>query len=398
MTSRRLVLSLSLPLVVLLLLALAVPAAGKGKKDKKNKKRFRSADDLVVAFMRDEPLISVVHWREGRQYLTYPSLGPGEHRPSERERRFRSIVEGNEASVRAHLVSPSRKWLAVSYKKGPVTVTDLDTGATVLSIAENVSPVFDFHPVKDLLVLFQPKVGITQWDLERGVRVEPTILGATIGVTYLEVAPNGNFARTAGMCRAGDWTFDYCIFDLRDGSTVAWADELVDDLSQLRVTDEDVARAEDFQDLLEATGFVSDRQRKAARQEQPPGCRRLEEGRLFCCSAASVALTDENAAPAAEAPAASSKKGAMGLLGLTGVAQARPREFPGQYLWQIAANRDRKRLFINSCDLSADGKWVALGVDSSEVLLFSTATLEEASLAMMGSWQQPVLVDSYEFP
>jgi len=385
---------LLIPLLLTLLLILFLPAVIAGKDKKDQKKRFKSPDDLVVAFVHGEQLVRFHHWSVGDGHLAYPAMRIAERERSEPELRFRSLVVDREDTLMRYALSQDRRWVAVRYKKGPLEVTNLETGETVLSLTEKLSRSFDFHPTEDRFLIFQPKVGITQWDLERGVRVEPTLSAAMVGVTFFEIAPSGNYLRTEGRCEADKWSYDYCIFDLRDGSTVAWADDL-NDLGRLRVDEKDQALAADYQDLLAATGFISESQREDAEAERIPGCRRLGDGRLFCCDPATVVLTDDSLPPA-EPESESPRRGALGLLGIPSL-QSAPQAFPGRFLWKIAASRERKKLFINSCDLSTDQRWVVLGVNSEEVLLFSTDQLETVGLALMGSWQQPVLTGSYVF-
>jgi len=66
-------------------------------------------------------------------------------------------------------------------------------------------------------------------------------------------------------------------------------------------------------------------------------------------------------------------------------------------LWGIDAGEETGR-FINSADVSADGRWAAVGIDGLDVLLFDTRDTEQKRSLITGSWRQPAVVKRLELP
>jgi hypothetical protein len=88
------------------------------------------------------------------------------------------------------------------------------------------------------------------------------------------------------------------------------------------------------------------------------------------------------------------------LGGLAGMLQDRKLwPFPGRVVWAIRNTTEPVRnRFLNSCALSADGRWLAVGVHGKDVFLFDTEHLESQGNFLFGSWQQPALVKTFEMP
>jgi hypothetical protein len=68
-----------------------------------------------------------------------------------------------------------------------------------------------------------------------------------------------------------------------------------------------------------------------------------------------------------------------------------------QVLWTIRAGEEIGR-FINSCVLSADGRWVAVASAGVTVSIFDTTQLHSKENALNGTWQEPLMVKQIEMP
>lgn len=368
MNVRKLSVSLVALTAAAVLLGAAVSVEG-AEKDHKKKWLMRY-DDPYVAFVPEQPWLVATERSQGTVLLLrYPEL--------ELVRKLES--PSGQKLLRVESSSDGR-WLAGLFGDDSLRVWNLTTGEQFLTV-DSASRAFELTPAGARLVVWQPKVGITQWSLEDARRVGPVISSIHhVFRDQMALSSDGRYLLMNGSCRDQDEWRDFCVYDLTDGAIVAstdadrrdprfWTWRSPEDEGGLPLENE-----AEFLEILQATGLD---------EPEDSVCTALDEEEALCCGG-SVALVEPRAAPT--------------------LPQAEAlHEFSGRYVWEIRPGQKHvgARLF-NSCALSGDRRWVAVGADGRDVLLFDTQKLEPKQMGMFGltaySWRQPALVERFEMP
>jgi hypothetical protein len=320
-----------------------------------------------------------------------------------------------------------------SFRSGGTLRVWRTTGETQL-VLDDASAAFEFFGNNQLIV-WQPKSGITQWQLGEGeaTRTGPAITTATnvqvnVGSNGFYLSPDGRYLLTNGVCHGDDPKTDdavYCLYDLHDGATVGWSAEDPESMNGTGFTRQ-------FTELLLATNIDTSGPNQEA-------CKKVAPNRELCVGPGAASLIEsaqppENhaagpsssvasatvpkevppapppAPPAANPPARPSFKDVIRQLKeLKNVPKAVAEKSETEQLSQAAAGKVRRVLwtirageefgrFINSCAVSTDGRWAALATNGVTVLLFDTAKLQPKSSVLYGDWQEPTLVKQIEMP
>ena len=333
---------------------LALPSADGA--EPKRRKLMNSIDDPYVAFVPGHPWIFVAERGRSVTILKYPELET-----------VRTLAESEKGrSLLFVEVSPDGEWLAGYFgnpgfmgtgitlqSEGTLRVWNTSTLETGL-LLDDVSMAFEFDKSSQRMVVWQPKVGITQWTVgPESKRIGPTITSiSNIQQKRMFLSTDDRYVLTDGACpAAGDW-WDYCLYSLEDGQLVGW----IDDPTKGDVNEKQLR---DFRELMAATKM------DLPDAETSPTCRRQGEKRFVCYDAGSVWLSERDGETS-------------------------------RTVWMVRGTEFGR--FYNSGAVSADGKWAAVGVDGKRVLLFDTEHLEDKKSFVVGPWQQPSLVKQFELP
>jgi hypothetical protein len=378
---------------------------------KKRRKYMQTQDDPYLLFVPGQPLVVAAARGSSVLFLGYPELevfktldAPADGRTGIR---FRASHDG--AWLAGYF---SKVTLGVPRGTGVVYVWNTQTGETAMK-REDASMSFEFLPNEDRLVIWQPKQGMTQWALGEGgakqvgqaiasvtfvnaandgwllvdadVKEPKAVVDSAINVSGtgegMRISTDGRYVLVRGTCRIGKETADICIHRLEDDSLVGSARVITNDVywSSQR-PDERLKRGATLLPVEGYAKFVELLQSTNLKDEGPAvgtayaTCRVWGNEHLLCWNAVFVKLQ--------EMP--ETEKTTMD-------------GFPAsRSLWEVHAGDEVGR-FVNSCALSADGRWAAIGVDGYNVLLFDTQTLERMK-NFLGSWKQPALVKRFELP
>lgn len=359
MLSRRQLKPLAL-MAILGILAMTGTAQGGEKRHKRILMLGR--DDPFLLFIPGQPLLVAAERGRSALLLHYPDLavvrkleGPGEQKLAR--------VES----------SPSGKWLTeffqTSRTAGTLHVLNSATGEPQL-VLDDASLAFEFHPTEERLIVWQPKAGtISQWSLGGGEskRVGLSITTVkSVDHANMRLSTDGRYALIKGSCEADKKRWDACILNLEDGSTVAQTKFIYNDKYWEAARHERAMAfpADDYPEFVEALYKTKLRSTGDADEKAAPGssfhvdayssCSELGKGRRFCYSSSTVTGSSNGGAD-----------------------------------WEIDVRDDLEARMITSFAASADGHWIALGIDSVSVLLFDTENLDSGA---------PKLVKEFEMP
>jgi len=402
---------------VVAILAMAGSAQGTGKK---RRRIMQNIDDPYLAFVPGQPLLLAAERGGAVLFLHCPDL--------EISRKLEAPPDLKLDVIKA---SPDGAWIAGFFEEsifrqgGTLRVWKLATGETHLVLAD-ASRAFDFMD-NNRLIVWQPKGGITQWAVGEGEgkRVGPVITSATnvqvnIATKGMYFSPDHRYLLISGGCYGDDPKTDfgrYCLYDTNDGSTVGWTEE--DPTSMNNPNGEHFSRQ--FNELLVTTGVD-------ATGGGAGNCAQVGQNRQLCSDPVQVNLVETTVVaevpketqpvPVAEeapkeAPAPQRRIPFMNIVselqerGKAAAAEveaSRARRAAAaaasgrRVLWTIRSSDELGGRFINSCAVSADGRWVAVAAQGVTVSLFDTTHLEAKSNFLNGSWQEPVMIKQFEMP
>jgi hypothetical protein len=202
---------------------LAMTAMAQGA-EKKRRRYIQGFNDPYLAFVPGQPLLFAAEHGRSVLFLSYPEL--------EVHRKIEVAPDRKLESIKA---SPDGAWIALFFEVssfrtgGTLRVLKLATGQTHL-LLDDASRAFDFMD-NNRLIAWQPKSGITQWDLgeSEGKRVGSAVTSlGSVFRDYMVLSSDRRYLLIQGSCRGAepnsrtDWS--YCLYDLNDGSTVGWSD------------------------------------------------------------------------------------------------------------------------------------------------------------------------------
>lgn len=347
--------------LVLGILALAGTAKGADRKVK----GWMSPDDPYVAFVKGQPLL--VAATGGRTVLlSLPDLklvrtleGAAEE---QRLLLARSSPDG--AWIAGFIARPGLFGMKGHYRgEGTLQVWNTATGESRL-VLKDASMAFDFNAAGDRLIMWQQQGGIGQWTLADGKQAGSAITSAD-RVDDLRVSNDGLYLLVKGRCHAENANWDFCLYRLEDGSATAWTRAVKNDETwKTKWAGPKTIPMEDYEEFDEVVDSVD------AVDILP--CAHSRKGRLLCSDAGTVMLA---------LPAKSKDQRIAG--------------FPvSRVIWTIRGGEDVGR-FINSCALDPDGRFVAVGADGENVLLFDSRHLESNGNLILGNWMQPAFVKRF---
>jgi hypothetical protein len=430
------------PLALTTLIAILAMAGSAQGAEKKRKRYMQNVNDPYLAFVPGKPLLFAAERGRSVIYLGYPVLDVARKIEAPPDRRLDVIK-----------ASPDGTWIAGFFEQssfrqgGSLRVWRLSTGETHL-LLDDASRAFEFLD-NNRLIVWQPKSGITQWELGEGEgkQTGPVITSATnvsvnVATNGMYLSPDHRYLLISGTCHGDDPKTDvgrYCLYDLHDGgSTVLWTEE--DPQSMNNPNGGYFSRP--VNELLVATNVD-------ITGAGPPACTPVGQNRELCRDPGAVSLienvvsteVEKTAEPApanAEAPKAEDpteapkpvpepapkaapagkrpanvkelfhayKEAGQAVaetfkdLGHVIAAAGAARTSAGKnrrVLWTIRAGEEIGR-FINSCVLSADGRWVAVASAGVTVSIFDTTQLQPKENALNGAWQEPMMVKQIEMP
>ena len=411
------------PLALLIAIGIVAMTAMAEGAEKKRRRFIQSFNDPYLAFVPGKPLLFAAEHGRSVVYLRYPEL--------EVERKIEVAPDRKLESIKT---SPDGTWVALFFEMsgfhtgGTLRVLKLATGETHL-LLDDASRAFEFMD-NNRVIAWQPKGGITQWELGEGEgkRVGPAV--TSLGSVYRDsmvLSSDSRYVLIQGSCRGSDpnsradWA--YCLYDLNDGSTVGWSNARAAGYgAEGDFYPQDGEFTPEFTELLIGTNV------KLATEPESI-CHKVGQNRNLCNNAAAVtffetAVTTEaektTTTPTPPASAEAPKERPLGKPGLNfkdivqelkerqkaanadaEAARARRADAnkngKNRILWTIRAGAEIGR-FINSCALSADGRWVALASMGVNVSLFDTEQSEAKKNLLNGEWQEPIMVKQIELP
>jgi hypothetical protein len=398
----------ALSLVVLLtLLASATTVSAAQKK----RKLMQTKDDPYLLFVPGQPLLAAAARGSSVLLLRYPELEV-----------FKTLDTPNDGRTGIRFrASHDGAWLAGYFSKvtlgvprgaGVVYVWKTETGETALKL-EDASMAFEFLPSEHRLVVWQPKLGMTQWALGDGgarqvgqamasvssvdssndgwllvdadVKDPKAVVDSAINVSGagegMRISADGRHVLVRGACRIGKKSVEICIHRLEDSSLVGSARVITNDVFwSSKRPDESLKRGAALLPIEGYAKFVELLESTKLKDEGPAvgtayaTCQVWGDEHLLCQNAGFVKLQE-----------------------IPDSAETTMDGFPAsRSLWEVHTGDEVGR-FINSCAVSADGRWAAVGVDGFTVLLFNTQSLD-AMKSFLGSWKQPELVKRFEMP
>lgn len=351
-------------IVALAILAMAATAEEPAKK--RRTKLFTGPDNPYLVFVPGQPMLVAVERGRAALLLRYPEL--------EVVRKLEGVSEQKLDTIKS---SPDGTWLVGFFDDrilktgGTLRVWNTTTGESYLFL-DDASRAFQFHPTESRLVVWQPKGGITQWTLGEGEskRVGPAITLHHVWGESMRISNDGRYLLIEGGCGGKEY-WEFCVYDLKDGSTVSGTrreNKMGTSGHWLAIP---IENYKEFSEILASTQL-----------DQPvehSNCKRVGEHRALCRDRASVALVELDSVQ---------PQSALSV-----------RLFPGRYIWEFRAGTEPANARdLNSCALSADGRWLAVGANGKDVLLFDTEQLESTSNWLAGTWKQPTLVKRFEMP
>jgi hypothetical protein len=419
-------------LAVLGIVAMIEPAQGA---EKTRRRILQNPNDPYLAFVPGQPLLFAAERGRSVVYLRYPELVV--------ERKLETPADRRLDVIKA---SPDGTWIAGFFEQGnlraggELRVWKLTTGETRLRL-DDASRAYEFMD-DHRLVVWQPKGGITQWDLgePEARRFGPVITGVdlvqnNVSCHGMYLSPDARYLLICGTCRGGesnsktDW-WDYCLYDLSDGATVGWSEDpgaanipAWPRDGEERMGDPKFSRQ--FSELLIGTNIGS-----AAHEGY--GCRKAGENLELCFNGGYVSLIEVTPptgiepppppppAAAAVAPAQTEapaprrgnkfsdivrnyKEQVKAAEAATAAAREEreadrarraAHEPTRRTLWTIPSGDLTGGRTINSCARSADGRWIAVAAGGTMVSLFDTEHLESNE----DGKQAPTRVQQLELP
>jgi len=374
---------------------------------------MQNVDDPYLAFVPGQPLIFAAERGRSVIFLRYPDLQVDRPLDVPTDRRL-EVIKG----------SPDGTWIAGFFEEssfrvaGKLRVWNVATGQASL-VLDDASMAFNFLD-DNRLIAWQPKSGITQWELSATEAKQVGVVVAPENSVFRDnmyPSPDRRYLLIKGTCRGGeansktDW-WDYCVYDLSNGSTVGWAE----DPESATAWNKTGKFTRQFTELLIGANIDST---FGMRQSN---CKKVGPTRELCNDGAAVTLVETTEATVTSPPPAPKEAPkeapARPKFGLNFKEMARQIKEASQaiaadaqtyratlnsagrnrrILWAIRAGEEIGR-HINSCALSADGRWVAVGSMGVTVSLFDTEHLEPKKNLMNGEWQEPVMVKQFEMP
>jgi len=390
----------------------------------KRKRYIQKFDDPYLVFVPGKPLLFAGEHGRTPVFLRYPELDVD-----------RKIDVPADRTLQIVKASPDGTWIGCFFEQssfrseGTLRVWKLDTLETHL-LRDDAAAAFEFLD-NNRLIIWQPKIGITQWALGEGEAKQfgPVITTATnvqvnVRSNGFYLAPDRRYLLTSGRCHGDDPrddSADYCVYDLSDGSTVGWGDDPETAMTPTFQLDPKTGNrirtfSSPFSELLIGTNID-------LTGGGPPACTPAGQNLELCRSAAAVSLIDTTVVAEAEKPAepatasteapqpAPTPRPAGGFKGILGsfkeagqavaaVVQAARATQRGaaknrRVIWTIQSGDEIGGRFINSCALSADGRWVAVATMGMTVSIFDTTQLQSKD---DGAWQEPLMVKQIDLP
>jgi hypothetical protein len=405
------------PLAFTAAVAILVMTGSAHGAEKKRRRIMQNIDDPYLAFVPGQPLLFAAERGRAVLLLHYPDLEISRKLDAPPDRKLDVIKS-----------SPGGTWIAGFFEEssfrqgGTLRVWNLATGESHL-VLDDASRAFEFLD-DNRLIVWQPKSGITQWGLGegQGKQVGPVITSATnvqvnVATQGMYFSPDHRYLLVSGSCRGDDPKTDiaeYCLYDTSDGATVGWT-------------------AEDPQSMNNPNGGVFSRQfnellvttKVDVTGAGPADCKQAGQNRQLCSDPVYVSLIEtyvvseaekEKARQAAEAPQESRPLKRVPLKDIINEMKERGKAADAEaeasrarraaiaaasgrrVVWTIRSGDELGGRFINSCAVSADGRWVAIAAQGVTVSLFDTGNLESKSSFLNGAWQEPVMVKQFEMP